>query len=251
MKFTIITVVKNDKKNLSISLKSALSQKYKSFEYLIFDGLPNNKTEKFIKKNIKNKNIKYISELDKNYYDGLNKAVKYARGEYIGILNAGDRYVNPNILKIISDEIKKNKSDILFGNLLYLNNKKKVTRVWNYQISNLNKFTALKIASPTIFIKKKILLSNPYDTYYNISSDTNFNLNISNKNLRFTYLNKYLIFMKTGGMSTSFKYFFKKLFEDLLILKNFFGIIFPGIYLYKIFFKLKSFILIKKKLVYK
>ena len=39
MKFSIITVVKNDKDNLLISLNSLLSQTYKDFEYIIYDGM--------------------------------------------------------------------------------------------------------------------------------------------------------------------------------------------------------------------
>jgi len=38
MRLSIITVVKNDKKNLEFTIKSVLAQKYKNFEYIIFDG---------------------------------------------------------------------------------------------------------------------------------------------------------------------------------------------------------------------
>ena len=41
MKFSIITVVKNDKDNLLISLNSLLSQTYKDFEYIIYDAKSN------------------------------------------------------------------------------------------------------------------------------------------------------------------------------------------------------------------
>ena len=59
MKLTIITVVKNDKKNLLISLKSVLSQTLKNFEYIIYDGMSNDGTKQMAKKYF-NKNIKYI-----------------------------------------------------------------------------------------------------------------------------------------------------------------------------------------------
>ena len=39
MNLTIITVVKNDKANLETTIKSVISQNYKNFEYLIFDGM--------------------------------------------------------------------------------------------------------------------------------------------------------------------------------------------------------------------
>lgn len=245
MKFSIITVVKNDKDNLLISLNSLLSQTYKDFEYIIYDGMSTDGTKSLIKKYL-NKQIRYFCRKDRNYYDGLNKAIKLAKGEYIGILNAGDTYFDKNILKKIFKKLNLKKSDILFGKLKYLNNKNKVNRVWDYRIRSLNKINALKIPSPTLFIKKKILLSNPYDTTYNISSDTNFNLELSTKNFKFSFLNQYLILMKTGGLSTNPKYFLKKFYQDMIILYKHFGFIFPIIYLYKLLFKLTSFKLIQK-----
>ena len=98
MKLTIITVIKNDKKNLLISLKSILSQTYKNFEYIIYDGMSSDGTKLAIKKYL-NKNIKYICKKDKNYYEGLNYTINKASGDYIGILNAGDQYYNTNTLK--------------------------------------------------------------------------------------------------------------------------------------------------------
>ena len=98
MKLTIITVVKNDKKNLLISLKSVLSQTLKNFEYIIYDGMSNDGTKQMAKKYF-NKNIKYICKKDNNYYEGLNYAIAKASGDYIGILNAGDKYCNVKMLK--------------------------------------------------------------------------------------------------------------------------------------------------------
>ena len=75
MKLSILTIVKNDKKNLLISLKSVLSQSLKNIEYIVYDGMSNDGT-KFIIRKYLNKNIKYISKKDKNYYQALNYAIK-------------------------------------------------------------------------------------------------------------------------------------------------------------------------------
>ena len=61
-------------------------------------------------------------------------------------------------------------------------------------------------------------------------------------NYKFVYLNKYTILMKTGGLSTRYSLFMKKMFQDLLILKKHFGILFFVIYLYKVLLKIKNFI---------
>ena len=186
----------------------------------------------------KNKNIKYICKKDKNYYEGLNYAVKKAKGKYIGILNAGDTYFDNNVLRMVIKKGLSKNCDLLFGNLIYINDMNDHKRIWKYPIQELNLITALKIASPTMFIKKNIAILYPYNTAYNISSDTDFNLCISKKNFNFVYLNKFLVFMKTGGLSTNPWLFLKKMKEDLLILKKYFGILFLIIYAYKIIIKI-------------
>jgi glycosyltransferase involved in cell wall biosynthesis len=240
MKLTIITVVKNDKKNLLISLRSVFSQKLKNFEYIIYDGMSNDGTRSAIKHYL-NKNVKYICKKDNNYYEGLNYAIKVATGDYIGILNAGDQYYDSQVLSKIFKKIYSTKCDILFGNLIYLNRKNRPTRVWRFPILKLNLISAIKIASPTLIIKRKILLDHPYDTSYSIASDTNFNIQISNKRYKFIYLDIFLILMRTGGLSTNHLTFLKKMREDLIILRKHFRFIFIFIYIYKIFLKLKTF----------
>jgi glycosyltransferase len=240
MKISIVTVVKNNKKNLLISIKSILTQSFKNFEHIIYDGMSQDGTRSIIKKYL-NKNTRYICRPDKNYYEGLNYAVKAATGDYIGILNAGDKYFNSNVLERINKKILSTKCDLLFGNLIYFNIKNYTTRIWNFPIKDLNSLTALKIASPTLFIKKKIIMSNLYNTKYNISSDTDFNIRISKKNLNYVYLNQFLVLMKTGGLSTNSKFFLKKMREDILILRKYFKFLFMFVYFYKVLIKLKTF----------
>jgi glycosyltransferase involved in cell wall biosynthesis len=158
MKLSIITVVKNDYKNLLVSLENILSQSLKSFEYIIYDGMSTDGTKTITQKYL-NENIKYIRRRDKNYYEGLNYAIKVAKGDYIGILNAGDKYFNSKILEKIYKKILATRCDLLFGNLIYFNIKNYTTRIWNFPIKDLNSLTALKIASPTLFIKKKIIMT--------------------------------------------------------------------------------------------
>ena len=78
----------------------------------------------------------------------------------------------------------------------------------------------------------------PYNTSYSISADTDFNLRISQVKLKFFYLNHNIIFMKTGGLSTNYKFFLLKIKQDLIILKKYFKVMFLFIYFYKVLIKL-------------
>ena len=50
MIFTIITVVKNDEKNISKTIDSVISQNFNSFEYVIVDGFSSDNTKSVIEK---------------------------------------------------------------------------------------------------------------------------------------------------------------------------------------------------------
>ena len=113
-KFSIITVVKNDEKKISHTIKSIINQSYKNFEFLIIDGKSTDKTLHQIKKYKKNINL-LISEKDHGIYFAMNKAIKFARGEIIVFVNSGDLLMK-NSLKIINNTFSKNRDfQYVFG----------------------------------------------------------------------------------------------------------------------------------------
>tara|TARA_B100001121_G_C18689025_1_gene622105 strand:- start:2415 stop:3176 length:762 start_codon:yes stop_codon:yes gene_type:complete len=113
---SIITVVKNGDKHLEKSIKSVLSQKYKNYELIIIDGGSTDDSLKIIKKY--QKNISYwCSKKDKGIYDAMNKGIKKAKGNIIGILNSDDTYTK-EALTIVNEYFKNDqKLDFLFGSV--------------------------------------------------------------------------------------------------------------------------------------
>ena len=86
---TIITVVFNNKRYLTKTIKSVLNQSYQNIEYIIIDGGSTDGTLKIIKKF--DKKIDYwISEKDHGIYDAFNKGLKLATGDLIGFVNSDD-----------------------------------------------------------------------------------------------------------------------------------------------------------------
>ena len=243
MKITIITVVKNDKLNISKTIKSVLSQSFQNYEYIICDGLSTDGTDEVIRRNIKNTKIIYYRKKDKNFYDGLNSAIKKAKGIYIVILNSGDLFYEKNTLKNISKYF--NFYDVISGNIIF-KKKNLITRNWNYNIKNPNKYNCFKIPHTSMFIKKKVINKiGKYNTNYRISSDTDFILKIFKKKISFRYIPKNLVVMNHGGLSTSFNYINEKIFEDLKIYFKHFRYLFIIIYFHKIIYKIYKLMLWK------
>ena len=73
--FSIITVVKNDEKNIQKTIVSVLNQKFKNFEYIIIDGNSNDSTVSIINQ-YKHKIDLLISEDDDGLYFAMNKGAK-------------------------------------------------------------------------------------------------------------------------------------------------------------------------------
>ena len=113
--FTIITIVKNDEKNIENTIKSVLSQKYVKVQYIVLDGYSSDKTFEKLKK-YKNF-IKIIRFKDKSFYHGLNHALKFATGRFVGILNSGDIYYNQYVLNKVN---KKNLIMIFYLVIYYI-----------------------------------------------------------------------------------------------------------------------------------
>ena len=123
MKISIITVVKNDERNIFSTLLSVKKQRYKNYEHIVIDGKSDDRTLSIIK-TFKNKKLKYFSKKDKNLYQALNRGIKKSSGKYIGVLHSGDKFFSASTLSIISRNIKN--YDLLSGNIIFIKNKKKI-----------------------------------------------------------------------------------------------------------------------------
>jgi len=246
MKFTIITVVKNRKEDLIATINSVLSQKYKNFEYIVFDGYSTDGTKELININYKGR-FKYIYKKDKNLYDALNRSIVLSKGSYIGILHAGDIFYSDNLLSNINKKISK-EYDFIFGDLIFYNKYLKIKRVWKCNVKNLNKFNCFKIPHTTLFVNKNLFLNKRlyYNIKYDISSDLDFIIKLVNISTNYLYIKNFFICMKMGGLSTSYNHFLRKTFQDMVIYIEHFHLFFILILFKKILFKLKS-LFFKKK----
>ena len=219
--FSIITVTKNTEEKIDKTIQSVLSQSYKNFEYIIVDGHSKDDTFNKIKK-YKSIKIKIFSRRDKNFYDGLNYAIKKAKGRYISILNSGDLYFSDSILKKMNAYILKYKNFGLYFSNLFFTDKGKIKRIWIYKnfLHNLN--DAFKIAHPTIFFSEQVAHKFKYNIKYSISADLDLILKLIKKNISHKHLNFFSVIMETGGMSSFRGNFFKKLVEDIKVHKSYF-----------------------------
>jgi len=199
--FSIVTVVYNGEKHLECAIQSIINQTYKNIEYIIIDGGSTDNTLQIIKKYDSTINH-WISEPDNGIYDAMNKGIKKATGDYIGILNSDDFY-EPDALQIMVDEIKKApEADILFGDLFmineYLSEKQLQTCMRGKNLEN-----GFSIWHPTTFVRREVYNKfGLFDTSYKIAADYELLLRFRKRKCHFKYINQAITNFREGGISS-------------------------------------------------
>jgi hypothetical protein len=169
-------------------------------------------------------------------------------GTFIGLLHSGDIYHSKFSLERALLFIKKKKLDAASFNMQYVNKTKKIIRNWYLPIKKFDEYNCFKVAHPTLIIKKKILTKIKYSINYKISSDYDFLIQVSKiKNLKYGYHDHNNQLNEYGGISTSSKFLFLKILEDLKILRKYFRYTYIFVFFFKIFSKIKNFIFLKEK----
>ena len=131
MRVSVITAVYNGAAYVADCIDSVKRQNYSNIEHVIIDGGSNDGTLEII--NDKNEETVVLSEPDRGVYDGMNKGIRLATGDIVGMLNADDMYYDENVVSEIVNCFQKNPQiDCMFGNLEYVDRDDidKVTRRW-------------------------------------------------------------------------------------------------------------------------
>lgn len=214
-KLSIITVVLNGEKYIEETIQSILNQSYKNFEYIIIDGGSSDATLDIIKKY--DKKIEYwVSEKDKGIYDAFNKGMELSRGEYIGIANSDDIYVD-GAFNILANYIKKYpEKDFIFGSvkkhwgLLHGYKPWKIHFSWGFYSSHSTGFFIKRTSAKKVGLYNlKYKHSSDYDYFYRMIVKLKLSGIATNKNEQFGIFRR-------GGYSSRID-FKEHFFEELTI----------------------------------
>jgi len=206
MKISIITIVFNGEATIARAIESVLSQKNVEIEYIVVDGKSQDRTIAAIVPY--QKKITYlISEKDTGIYDAMNKGLKLATGDVIGLLNADDFYSNSEVLSVAMQQFSDTTVDIVYGDLEYFRaaNPEKTVRIYrsnNFHPSQLKR--GLMPAHPALFVRKRVYEQyGLFDSSYKIAGDFEFIIRIFKDGLlKAKYLPLKIVRMQMGGIST-------------------------------------------------
>jgi len=207
MKISIITASYNSAKTLARTMDSVLAQNYPDLEYIIIDGASTDNTREIVESYQNKLNIKFISEPDNGIYDAMNKGVRLATGDIVGILNSDDFYDNGNVLNNIAGAFEDNKIDAVYGDIKYFGEDiNKITRYWQAGEYTESKFNnGWMMPHPTLFVRKSVYEKcGLFNTNLKLAADYEFILRLLKiHKINIKYLQETLVRMYNGGASGS------------------------------------------------
>ena len=205
MKISIITASLKCSQTIEDCIQSIINQTYSNIEHIIIDGGSRDGTLGVINK-YRDKITKVVSEPDKGIYDAMNKGIKLATGDVVGILNSDDIYADKFVVENVLQTMSDGKVDTCYGDLAYVDREdtKKIIRNWKGgEFNKLNFKRGWMPPHPTFFVKKEI-----YEKYglfnldFPVTADYELMLRFLYKyNVSTTYIPGVLVKMRTGGKS--------------------------------------------------
>lgn len=200
LKVSIITVCYNAEATIERTIKSVLSQTYSDIEYIIVDGKSTDTTMNIVNK-YKSHISTIISEPDKGIYDAMNKGIRNATGDIIGIINADDWYEEDAVESIV-DAFNISDAGLVYGKakLIYHDQ----SSIYSGEVPLENLRYEVGIMHPTVFVKKDIY--NKYGLFnlsYRISADYELFLRYYINKIKFFYVDKLITNFTLGGKSTT------------------------------------------------
>lgn len=205
MKITIITVAYNSKRTIRDTMESVLAQSFQDYEYIVVDGASTDGTMDIVweMETRFHGRLKNISEPDHGIYDAMNKGIKMASGDIIGILNSDDIFHDNYAVEHIVKAFDENPdADAIYADLFYVrqNNTNKVVRKW--RAGKQRSFAKGWLpAHPSFYVKKSV-----YERYglfnldYKLAADFEMMLRLVERyHIKIAYLPIPLVRMRLGG----------------------------------------------------
>ncbi len=204
MKISLITVTYHAENLLEATIKSVLGQKLDEnleIEYWLIDGGSKDGTVEIIRKYEKNL-AGWISEKDKGIYDAMNKGIERASGEWIGFMNAGDRFENEEVIQEMFAKLEA-ESELIYGNYhieyqTFAKAKKVPARLddfWKGMILN----------HQSIFVRTVLAKQFPFDTQYKLAGDFAQLYGFYQQGRKFQYVDMFVARFADGGESAKQK----------------------------------------------
>lgn len=205
LKISIITISYNNEKDIRATIESVINQNYDNIEYIVVDGESSDNTMKIVGE-YANSIQTIISEQDQGMYNAINKGLKLATGDVIGLIHAGDRLFDNNVIAKIAEHFKINNIEAMYGHSMLVNEEDKPVRINKSPKFKKSLFKAGWMPShQSVYIKREIFEKfGYYREDFGGSGDYEFILRYFYcGDLKIKRLDEFILRFSMGGRSTS------------------------------------------------
>jgi len=226
MKISIVTAVFNRADTIVDALASVQAQSYRPVEHVIQDGQSTDGTLTLIQERATDR-TQLCSEPDDGIYDAINKGIKRASGDVIGLMHSDDFFAHDRVLEHIADIFKNGEIDGVYGDLDYVSaeNTRKVIRHWRSGPYNRVRLKwGWMPPHPTLYLRRQVFERwGLYDSGFQIYADYEAILRFLVKGeIRLSYIPEVLVKMRVGGESNrSIPRIIQKSREDYLAIRRY------------------------------
>lgn len=223
MKVSVITATWNSAATLRDTLESVLRQTYPDVEHIVVDGASTDETMELVKEYEPRYNgrLRYVSEPDKGIYDAMNKGIRMATGEVVGILNSDDFYTSDRVLERVAEVMERGKTDAVYGDVHYVNDGR-LEKCVRYYSSKPFRRGWMRLgfmpAHPSFYCRREVYMKyGGFDISYRVAADFENLLRLIFVNkIKTAYIPKDFVTMRTGGASSSGIQSHKQIMKDHL-----------------------------------
>ena len=211
MIISIITATYNSARTVRDTFRSVLSQDCTDYEYIVIDGGSEDGTVDLIREYepLFGGRMKWISEPDRGIYDAMNKGIRMATGEVVGILNSDDFYTSGDILSsVVSAFSDDDGLDAVYGDIHFVDDSdlEKCVRYYSSRPFHRRwmRFGFMP-AHPSFYCRRSVYEQyGTFDLSYKVAADFECLLRLLFiHRIRTRYLPLDFVTMRTGGASTS------------------------------------------------
>lgn len=225
MKISIITIVYNRQYCIADCIRSVLNQTYDNIEHVVIDGGSTDGTLAQIAP-FRSKLGFFLSEKDEGLFDALNKGIKNSTGDVIGVLHSDDFFYGPDTLQQVADAFQSSGADLVYAKGMFVdrNDASRVMRIYPskpYKRHYLS-FGWIPLHT-TIYVKRALFEQyGVYNRDYAIAGDYEISLRwFQNDAIKKYFLDRWVVKMRLGGVSTSGNLQMQKSMEDLRIINRY------------------------------
>ena len=206
MKVSIITVCFNRRETIARAIESVLAQDYPDIEYIVVDGASTDGTRQVVEQ-YRGRIAWVLSEPDGGMYEAINKGIRLATGDIVGLLHSDDVMSDSRVVSDVAERFRSTGADLVYADGLYVDAARpdRVRRDW---VSGTYRRWKVRIGwlplHPTVYVRREVVeRCGLYDESYRIAADSDYLVRLLYENrLHVEYLRRYVVRMRMGGLST-------------------------------------------------